>query len=56
MLLFRQVAASYIINDSDLGFDDGARIIINDGPVGGQEVYHLHVHVLGGRMMGWPPG
>ena len=50
------VAAGEIANDSDLGFDDGARIIINDGPDGGQEVMHLHIHVLGGRAMTWPPG
>lgn len=31
--------------------DDGARIVVNDGPHGGQEVYHLHVHVLGGRQL-----
>mmetsp|Transcript_35453 Transcript_35453/g.85536 ORF Transcript_35453/g.85536 Transcript_35453/m.85536 type:complete len:194 (-) Transcript_35453:225-806(-) len=35
---------------------DGFRIVINDGEHGAQSVYHLHVHVLGGRQMGWPPG
>ncbi|WP_247215660.1 histidine triad nucleotide-binding protein [Synechococcus sp. C9] len=34
----------------------GYRLVINDGPQGGQTVYHLHLHVLGGRDMGWPPG
>lgn len=34
----------------------GYRVTINDGPDGGQEVLHLHVHVMGGRQMGWPPG
>ncbi|XP_032409647.1 adenosine 5'-monophosphoramidase HINT1 [Xiphophorus hellerii] len=38
------------------GLSKGYRIIINDGPDGGQSVYHIHVHVLGGRCMGWPPG
>lgn len=34
----------------------GFRIVINDGEHGAQSVYHLHLHVLGGRQMGWPPG
>ncbi|XP_010525428.1 PREDICTED: 14 kDa zinc-binding protein [Tarenaya hassleriana] len=38
------------------GLDDGFRIVINDGPNGCQSVYHIHVHVLGGRQMNWPPG
>jgi histidine triad (HIT) family protein len=32
------------------------RIVINDGKDAGQSVYHMHVHVLGGRRMKWPPG
>jgi histidine triad (HIT) family protein len=36
--------------------DDGFRIVINDGEHGGQSVYHLHIHVMGGRQMQWPPG
>lgn len=36
--------------------ENGFRIVINDGPVGAQSVYHLHVHVLSGRQMQWPPG
>jgi histidine triad (HIT) family protein len=35
---------------------NGFRIVINDGKEGAQSVYHLHLHVLGGRSMGWPPG
>lgn len=38
------------------GLKKGFRIVINDGPDGCQSVYHLHVHVMGGRQMGWPPG
>lgn len=34
----------------------GYRITINNGPHGGETVPHLHIHVLGGRHMGWPPG
>ncbi|KAM8885424.1 histidine triad nucleotide-binding protein 2, mitochondrial [Spinachia spinachia] len=36
--------------------DEGYRVVINDGKHGAQSVYHLHVHVLGGRQMTWPPG
>ncbi|KAG8372267.1 hypothetical protein BUALT_Bualt12G0048600 [Buddleja alternifolia] len=38
------------------GLEDGFRLVINDGPNGCQSVYHLHVHLLGGRQMNWPPG
>ncbi|XP_034644668.1 histidine triad nucleotide-binding protein 2, mitochondrial [Trachemys scripta elegans] len=38
------------------GLVDGYRVVINDGKQGSQSVYHLHLHVLGGRQMGWPPG
>ena len=38
------------------GLDEGFRIVINNGSAGGESVPHLHVHVLGGRQMGWPPG
>jgi histidine triad (HIT) family protein len=34
----------------------GCRYVINDGPHGAQSVYHLHIHVLGGRQLEWPPG
>jgi histidine triad (HIT) family protein len=32
------------------------RIVVNDGASAGQSVFHLHLHVLGGRALGWPPG
>jgi len=50
------VTAGKLANDPELGFEDGCRIVINDGPDAGQEVPHLHVHVLGGRSLTWPPG
>jgi histidine triad (HIT) family protein len=36
--------------------DGGYRIVVNTGRHGGQTVFHLHLHVLGGRAMHWPPG
>ena len=35
---------------------DGYRVVMNEGPDGGQTVHHLHAHVLAGRHMTWPPG
>ncbi|MEW5861954.1 MAG: histidine triad nucleotide-binding protein [Cyanobacteriota bacterium] len=39
-----------------VGLDNGYRLVINNGPDGGQTVSHLHLHILGGRQMNWPPG
>jgi histidine triad (HIT) family protein len=39
-----------------LGLADGYRLVVNCGRDGGQSVDHLHVHLLGGRPLGWPPG
>ena len=36
--------------------EDGYRLVMNCNPAGGQTVYHIHLHVLGGRGMSWPPG
>ena len=41
---------------ADAGLTNGYRLVINNGNDGGQTVYHLHVHVLGGRSLQWPPG
>jgi len=48
LLVAKRVAA-------DAGLAD-FRLVINNGAGAGQTVFHLHVHVLGGRAMGWPPG
>jgi histidine triad (HIT) family protein len=34
----------------------GYRVVLNTNPDGGQTVFHLHLHLLGGRVMNWPPG
>ncbi|XP_028028740.1 histidine triad nucleotide-binding protein 1-like [Bombyx mandarina] len=50
LIVARKVAAQ-------LGLDKtGFRLVVNDGKNGAQSVYHLHIHILGGRQMQWPPG
>jgi len=42
---------------SQLGLaESGYRVVINHGPDGGETVPHMHLHILGGRHMAWPPG
>lgn len=41
---------------AQLGLTDGYRTVINTGARGGQSVFHLHLHILGGRDLKWPPG
>lgn len=49
-MVARQVA-------QQLGFSErGYRLVSNVGPDSGQNVFHLHIHLLGGRKLGWPPG
>jgi histidine triad (HIT) family protein len=38
------------------GIEDGYRTVLNVGPNSGQSVFHMHVHLLGGRILTWPPG
>jgi histidine triad (HIT) family protein len=47
--------AARIANQEGLG-DSGYRTVINTGAGAGQSVFHIHVHVLGGRGLAWPPG
>ncbi|MBI2790700.1 MAG: histidine triad nucleotide-binding protein [Gammaproteobacteria bacterium] len=39
-----------------LNIKDNFRVVINNGPMACQTVYHLHIHILSGRMFHWPPG
>ncbi len=48
-------AANKIAKDEGIS-EDGFRVVFNCGDNGGQEVYHIHMHLLGGRQMKWPPG
>jgi histidine triad (HIT) family protein len=48
-------AANKIAADLNIS-NEGFRLVINCGDNGGQEVYHLHMHLLGGRKLNWPPG
>merc|ERR1712156_926782 len=49
MLVGRKVA-------KEKGLDKGYRMVINNGEQGCQSVFHIHLHVLGGRQLNWPPG
>lgn len=49
MLVIQQVAQQE-------GLDNGYRVVANTGSDGGQTVFHLHFHLLGGRSLAWPPG
>jgi histidine triad (HIT) family protein len=46
--------AAAVAESEELG--NGWRLVFNTGPDGGQSVFHVHGHVLGGRSMAWPPG
>jgi len=49
------ITAAKIAKEKGLA-DDGYRVVMNCNEMGGQTVYHIHMHVLGGRAMTWPPG
>ena len=50
------VVAATVAENAGLSETEGFRTVINTGERAAQSVFHLHVHVLGGRMLGWPPG
>ncbi len=54
-LLDDLVQAAAAVAEQD-GLADGYRLVLNTGPAAHQTVFHVHLHVLGGRSMGWPPG
>lgn len=55
-MLARMMEVANRIADESKVDRDGYRIVFNKGPQAGQSVYHLHLHLLGGRTMSWPPG
>ena len=55
-LLGRMLVASKEIAKKLGVFESGYRLVINHGPDAGESVPHLHIHLLGKRMLGWPPG
>ncbi len=56
----KETASELLLVASKLGKEhcgnDGFRVVTNIGEDGGQEVDHLHLHIIGGRKMTWPPG
>lgn len=49
------LVAARIAGDEGLA-DDGYRVVMNCNAAAGQTVFHIHLHLLGGRSLGWPPG
>ncbi|KAK1444078.1 HIT-like superfamily protein [Babesia gibsoni] len=47
------VKVAQIVRENDI---KDFRLVVNNGPTAGQEVYHLHLHIIAGRKMSWPPG
>lgn len=55
-LLGKLLLAAKRVAEIDGRTGEGYRTVINSGPQAGQSVFHVHVHVIGGRAMAWPPG
>ena len=49
------LAAAQVAREEGIA-EDGYRLVLNQGRSGGQSVFHVHMHLLGGRRMQWPPG
>ncbi len=56
LLLGKLLTAARRVAEETCILNSGFRTIINHGTHAGQSVFHLHVHVIGGRAMAWPPG
>jgi len=54
MLGHLMLKAAVIARDQGVG--EAFRLVVNNGAEAGQEVFHLHLHILGGRSFNWPPG
>jgi histidine triad (HIT) family protein len=50
-----QITAAKVAKQKGIS-EEGYRVVMNCNEMGGQTVYHIHMHVLGGRAMTWPPG
>ncbi|KTC76850.1 histidine triad nucleotide-binding protein [Legionella brunensis] len=55
-LLGRMILTAKNMAKAEQLSEDGYRLVFNVNSSGGQEVYHIHLHLLGGRQMTWPPG
>ncbi|MFC3908899.1 histidine triad nucleotide-binding protein [Legionella dresdenensis] len=55
-LLGRLILTAKKLAKSEMLSEKGYRLVFNVNPEGGQEIYHIHLHLLGGRQMTWPPG
>lgn len=55
-LLGELIAAGVRVAAAEGVADEGYRLVVNTNADGGQAVFHIHLHVLGGRRMTWPPG
>lgn len=55
-LLGHLMLKASLIADREGIAEDGYRLVVNTRAFGGQTVHHLHIHILGGRPLSWPPG